>query len=104
MAPGDGTLGGSSSSKKSKKRRRESDPSSSRVGGERKRPSSGGGSGSSSKEVVLRCAAEDSVSPLVVSFANQTVPEDMAAVEFRVHEGDGEDKEGQKVVMGDGGR
>lgn len=107
MVPHDGALAGISSSKKSKKRRRESEPSGSTSGsrddgGEHKRPSSS--RGSRSREVVLRCAAEDSVSPLVVSFANQTVPEDMGAVEFRVHEGEDEGREGQKVVMGDGGR
>lgn len=93
MAPGD-TPGGEKSRKKSKKRRREGEQSGGN-GGERRTPSKG---------VVLRCAAADSVNPLVVSFANQTVPKDMAAIEFRVHEGEDEGREGQRVVMGDGGR
>lgn len=95
MMPGDAP-GGEQSSKKSKKRRRESEQGGG-TGGERRTPSS-------KKGVVLRCAAADSVNPLVVSFANQTVPKDMGAVEFRVHEGEDEDREGQRVVMGDGGR
>lgn len=107
MAPGDSALAGAAekSSKKSKKRRRESNGGGGTSGGEKRTSSSSSSSGISSKDVVvLRCAAEDSVSPIVVSFANQTVPEDMGAVEFRVHEGEDEGREGQKVVMGDGGR
>lgn len=94
MAPGD-ARGDEKSGKKSKKRRREGEQSGGN-GGERRTPNS--------KGVVLRCAAVDSVNPLVVSFANQTVPKDVGAVEFRVHEGEDEGREGQKVVMGDGGR
>eukprot|EP00903_Cladosiphon_okamuranus_P014079 g13086.t1 len=97
MMPGDAP-GVENSSRKSKKRRRESEEGGGTgggTGGERRTPSS--------KGVVLRRAAADSVNPLVVSFANQTVPLDMGAVEFRVHEGDDEDREGQRVVMGDGG-
>lgn len=98
MAPGDAP-GSERSCKKSKKRWRESDPSgggTASASGDKKR--------TSSREVVLRRAPEDSVSPVVVSFANQTVPADMGAVGFRVHEGEDEGREAQKVVMGDGGR
>lgn len=97
MAPGDAS-GGDNSSKKSKKRRREGEHGGGTSGGGGERRSS------SKKGVVLRCAAADSVNPLVVSFANQTVPKDMDAIKFRVHEGEDEGREGQKVVMGDGGR
>lgn len=95
MAPGDAS-GGEKSSKKSKKRRREGEQGGGSTGGERRTPSS--------KAVVLRCATEDSVNPLVVSFANQTVPKDMGAVEFRVHEAEDEEREGERMVLGDGGR
>ncbi|CAM9829313.1 unnamed protein product [Scytosiphon promiscuus] len=99
MAPGDAP-GSERSSKKSKKRRRESE----QAGGGTAAAAAGEKKRTSSREVVLRRAPEDSVSPIVVSFANQTVPADMSAVGFRVHEGEDEGREGQKVVMGDGGR
>lgn len=99
MAPGDAS-GAEKSSKKSKKRRREGDHGSSGSGG-----TGGEKRASSSREVVLRCAAADSVSPIVVSFANQTVPEDMGEVEFQLHEGHEEEgREGQKLVIGESGR
>ena len=95
MAPGDAP-GGEKSSKKSKKRRRESEQGGGGTGGERRTPSS--------KAVVLRRAAADSVNPLLVSFANQTVPKDMDTIGFRLHEPDDEEREGDKVVIGSGGR
>lgn len=98
MAPGDES-GAGKSSKKSKKRRREGDHGSNGGGG-----TGGEKRASSSREVVLRCAAADSVSPIVVSFANQTVPEDMSEVEFKLHEGHVEGREGQKLVIGESGR
>lgn len=99
-------------SKKGKKRRRESAPGSaagssvadSNSGGPEKRRSQSSSSSSSSKEVVLRCAPKDTVSPIVVSFANQTVPNDMSALKFAVHQGEDEARLGQKVVMGEGPR
>lgn len=99
-------------SKKGKKRRRESAPGSaasssladSTSGGPEKRRSQSSSSSSSSKEVVLRCAPKDAVSPIVVSFANQTVPNDMSTLKFAVHQGEGEARLGQRVVMGEGPR
>lgn len=99
-------------SKKGKKRRRESAPGSaagssladSTSGGPEKRRSQSSSSSSSNKEVVLRCAPKDAVSPIVVSFANQTVPNDMSALKFEVHQGEGEARLGQRVVMGEGPR
>lgn len=100
MAPGDAP-DAERSAKKSKKRRREEGLSAAGgvAGGD-----GGGGKRASSREVVLRRAAEGSASPILVSFANQTVPGDMGAVEFRMHEADDEEREGEKIVIGDGGR
>ena len=101
-------------SKKGKKRRRESAPGSatgtsradsSSGGPEKRKPqSSSSSSSSSSKEVVLRCAPKDSVSPIVVSFANQTVPNNMSALTFAVHQGEDEARLGQRVILGEGPR
>lgn len=44
------------------------------------------------------------MNPLLVSFANQTVPKDMDTIGFRLHEPDDEEREGDKVVIGSGGR
>lgn len=92
--------GGGEKSKKSKKRRRESEPGASGGGASEKRRSSS----SSSKEVVLRLAPADTMSPLVVSFANQTMPVDVESIQFEVHEGEDEGREGQRVLMGSGSR
>lgn len=100
-------------SKKAKKRRRESAPgsaagglveSSTSGGQEKEKRRSHKSSSSSSTEVVLRCASKDDVSPIVVSFANQTVPHDMSALKFAVHSGEDEARRGQRVVMGEGPR
>ncbi|CAM9902299.1 unnamed protein product [Ectocarpus sp. 12 AP-2014] len=100
MAPGDAP-DAERSGKKSKKRRREEGLL---AGGVAAAGAGGGKRASSSREVVLRRAAEGSAGPILVSFANQTVPEDMGAVEFRMHEADDEEREGEKIVMGDSGR
>lgn len=94
-------------SKKAKKRRRESDPGGGAVPGDAGAPSKPGSDrrkSTSSREVVLRCAPGDAMSPVLVSFANQTVPQDMGALKFAVHEGEEEGREGHKVVMGEGPR
>eukprot|EP00904_Undaria_pinnatifida_P014229 jgi/Undpi1/9937/HiC_scaffold_28.g12391.m1 len=100
-------------SKKAKKRRRESAPgsaagglveSSTSGGQEKEKRRSHKSSSSSSTEVVLRCASKDDVSPIVISFANQTVPHDMSALKFAVHSGEDEARRGQRVVMGEGPR
>lgn len=100
------TSGTIEKTKKAKKRRRESDPvgDASTSSGQEKERSSHSSSSSSSKKVVLRCAPEGAVSPIVVSFANQTVPEDMGVLQFAVHAGEDEDRAGQRVVMGEGSR
>lgn len=106
-----GAVSGSvKNSKKGKKRRRESAPggaassslAKSSSGGPEKRRSHS--SSSSSKEVVLRCAPKGAVSPIVVSFANQTVPNDMSTLKFAVHQGEDEARLGQRVIMGEGPR
>lgn len=95
--------------KKSKKRQRERDADGgARAAAKEKRRSSsssrGGSKGGGSREVVIRHAPQDTVSPVVVSFANQTVPQDMGAFQFAVHRGSDEGKEAQRVVMGEGPR
>lgn len=100
MAPGDAP-DAERSGKKSKKRRREEGLAAGGVAGA---GAGGGKRAPSSREVVLRRAAEGSAGPILVSFANQTVPGDMGAVEFRMHEADDEEREGQKIIMGESGR
>lgn len=90
--------------KKSKKRQRESDAGGAPGAAAKEKRRSSSSSGGRSKEVVIRCAPQDTVSPIVVSFANQTVPQDMGAFQFAMHQGRDEGKEGQRVVMGEGPR
>lgn len=61
-------------------------------------------SSSASSRVVLKRAAEDSTSPILVSFANLTLPPDMKSLKFEVLGGEAEDTKNQRVVMGEGTR
>ncbi|CAM9492456.1 unnamed protein product, partial [Discosporangium mesarthrocarpum] len=55
-------------------------------------------------EAVLRLAPEDAVGPLLVSFANQTVPPDVDEIRFAIHGGNDASNLNQKIVMGEGSR
>lgn len=98
--------------KKSKKKKRRESDSGGTAADERHGNSSRGDGhaakrtshSSRTREVELRCAPEGTVSPIVVSFANQTVPGDMGTLRFAVHGADDEGREGQRVVMGEGPR
>ena len=93
---------------KGKKRRRDSvpgvvtTPDAARDSEPRALP--GGSRTDSSKSVVLQRAPEDSVNPILVSFANQTVPADVESLQFTVQHGEGKGREGEKVVMSEGPR
>lgn len=102
--PGGGKPAVGAGEKKSKKRQRESDAGGARGAAAKEKRRSSSSRGGGSKEVVIRRAPQDSVSPVVVSFANQTVPQDMGAFQFAMHQGCDEGKEGQRVVMGEGAR
>lgn len=88
--------------KKKKKKRRESDPGTSASIALESSPKK-----STSKavsEVVLRCAPNDAVSPVIVSFANLTVPTDLDELKFAIHGGVDEATKDQRVVMASGSR
>lgn len=100
--------GGKIKKKKGKKRRRESDTgvleTTAKGGDADIRSPSGGTRLASSKAAVLRHAPEDTVSPILVSFANQMVPMDVESLQFALHEADDEGHKGERVVIGEGSR
>lgn len=59
---------------------------------------------SSGKEMVLQCAPQQSTSPLLVSFANLTIPPDIDTLKFALHAGQDAKSKEQRVVMGEGRR
>lgn len=90
-----------SGEKKKKKKRRVSDP------GMAISTTTGDASGKKSpkeSEVVLRCAPEGVVNPIVVSFASMTLPPDVHEMGFTMHTGNTDGNKVQHVVMGEGAR
>lgn len=91
-----------SSTKKKKKKRRLNDPDKTTSTGDvasPERTSSKGGS-----KLVLRCAQDDAVSPVLVSFSNLTMPSNLEGLKFSVHGGTDPATESQRVVMAEGSR